>query len=266
MKSEGRQSGAGAIDAPITFVSGLWKFHREPGPASRARSTPEHLFHYLIAGGYQLTTNRRTYRVKAGDVIYYYGSEEVECRWDSGPVDFYSLALQAPALAPLPLERRVFRGGERTGRLFVALHASYAQPESDPARVRFFGQLYQLLDRLGLRQPAAGGADRGTEGAEWGRLELALRRENRFRATLDELCARANCSRATLVRRCRQATGRSPQARLRELRLAEAQGLLRYSPLSLAEIAARLGFSRPHEFSREFGRHCGRPPSAWRNA
>jgi transcriptional regulator GlxA family with amidase domain len=49
--------------------------------------------------------------------------------------------------------------------------------------------------------------------------------------------------------------------RLRELRLAEAQGLLRFSTLSVSQVAEYLGYPRVHEFSREFSRRMGRPPS-----
>ena len=51
---------------------------------------------------------------------------------------------------------------------------------------------------------------------------------------------------------------------LRDVRLREAQRLLRESSYSMKEIAFRVGFRHPSQFTRAFTGSCGVPPSAYR--
>jgi|SRR3982751_5567934 AraC-like DNA-binding protein len=51
---------------------------------------------------------------------------------------------------------------------------------------------------------------------------------------------------------------------LRDVRLREARRLLRESSYSMKEIAFRVGFRHPSQFTRAFTRRCGIPPSEYR--
>ena len=51
---------------------------------------------------------------------------------------------------------------------------------------------------------------------------------------------------------------------LREVRLREARRLLRDSSLSMKEIAFRVGFRHPSQFTRAFASSCGLSPSEFR--
>jgi AraC-like DNA-binding protein len=44
--------------------------------------------------------------------------------------------------------------------------------------------------------------------------------------------------------------------------MAEARGLLSYSTLNVTQTAAYLGYSRMHEFSREFSGYFGHTPQS----
>jgi AraC family transcriptional regulator, alkane utilization regulator len=59
--------------------------------------------------------------------------------------------------------------------------------------------------------------------------------------------------------------GVSPKRYLTEWRLQLAADLLRESPLSLADLAGRVGYESEAAFSRAFKRHLGAPPAAWRD-
>lgn len=57
---------------------------------------------------------------------------------------------------------------------------------------------------------------------------------------------------------------RAPLVLVRERRLLEAKRLLGHSPLSVAEVAAQVGFDDPAYFSRTFRKQAGCSPSAFR--
>jgi AraC-like DNA-binding protein len=239
----------------------MWRFEREPGPDTEAYSTPGHLFHLMREGAYHLTTNGREYRVSAGDLVYYYGNEEVTCHWDGGRVEMLSLAVDAPGLAPLPLEERVRQASDEVQRHFLELYSLHRNPDGEGTRLELFASLHSLLARIGFQSTSTA---RSTSKGGWTEVESLLQREGRFRVSLDELSALAHRSRASLVRDCRAATGMSPQKRLQVLRMGEARGLLNFSPLRIREIAEHLGYPRQHEFTREFSRYFGHPPTAHR--
>jgi AraC family transcriptional regulator, transcriptional activator of pobA len=61
-------------------------------------------------------------------------------------------------------------------------------------------------------------------------------------------------------------TGRSTKELITERVMLEALRLLRFTDLSVGEIAHRVGFGDPLYFSRAFKRHTGRAPLAYREA
>jgi transcriptional regulator GlxA family with amidase domain len=84
------------------------------------------------------------------------------------------------------------------------------------------------------------------------------------RWTVQELSRAVGLSRAALARRFIAVTGRSPRRQLIELRLAIGAALLEGSDASLAEVAARVGYTSEFAFSRAFKRRYGAPPSRFR--
>ncbi|AOK14158.1 AraC family transcriptional regulator [Burkholderia vietnamiensis] len=79
----------------------------------------------------------------------------------------------------------------------------------------------------------------------------------------DTLAVRLGTTPATLRRRLRS-EGQSFAAIKDELRSALAQALLRGHKLSVAEIAAELGFTEPSAFHRAFRKWTGKSPGAFR--
>jgi AraC-like DNA-binding protein len=82
--------------------------------------------------------------------------------------------------------------------------------------------------------------------------------------TIDELAARAACSRSTLNERFNRLLGRAPMTYLGEWRLHRAADLLRDTTLSVAAVAYRVGYESEEAFNRAFKRAMGRPPAQWR--
>ena len=83
-------------------------------------------------------------------------------------------------------------------------------------------------------------------------------------ATTEELC-RATCmGTSKLIELFRLSCGMTPQEYARDVRMHHACELLETTDLSLAEIAARVGYSRQGSFSEAFRARCGLPPREWR--
>ncbi|MEH7830193.1 AraC family transcriptional regulator [Gemmobacter denitrificans] len=80
----------------------------------------------------------------------------------------------------------------------------------------------------------------------------------------EALAAELGLAPATLRRRLK-AEGQSFAAIRDRLRLTRAQDLLAGSPLSVAGVAAELGYSEPSAFHRAFLGWTGLPPGAWRD-
>ena len=79
-----------------------------------------------------------------------------------------------------------------------------------------------------------------------------------------DLVASLGVSRRTLETRFRAATGRSLNAEITDLRIRRAKTMLAKSSMSQAAIAAACGFCDASHLNVIFRRHCGAPPSAFR--
>ncbi|QNP61659.1 AraC family transcriptional regulator [Streptomyces genisteinicus] len=84
--------------------------------------------------------------------------------------------------------------------------------------------------------------------------------------TVALLAARAGVSRALFAKRFTELMGRPPLAYVTECRMDEAEALLFDTDLSIARIAASVGYADAFGFSAAFKRHKGRSPSTLRAA
>ncbi len=79
-----------------------------------------------------------------------------------------------------------------------------------------------------------------------------------------ELAERSRLSLTTIKARFTTFLGHGPKQEIQRVRLAHLKNLLADPELSLATIAARMGFGSPHELSRFFLAGTGQRPGAWR--
>lgn len=256
---------------PVERILGIWRFTRPAGSRSRARSTPGHLLHLVEKGDSRLILNGRKGTTKAGDMVYYYESEEVETIVGAEGIVFYSIAFDAPTLGPLPFDRRIMKATKKQHRLFNNIFTNSSKEKGAGGTCRMFADLLEILCGLPFHYKHEKGegkasADSGNETRArlWWELERRIRSERIYRASLADLAAISGRSRATVVRACRHATGEAPGARVRSIRLDEAAGLLRLSTLNMGEIASYLGYPRLAEFSREFSTFTGESPTNFR--
>ena len=80
---------------------------------------------------------------------------------------------------------------------------------------------------------------------------------------IDTLADEVGLSRRQLQRRLKAATGQSPKAFVRHIRLERAAQLLRQESGTIAEIAYAVGFSKPSYFAERFREQYGVLPSAY---
>ncbi|ACS99159.1 AraC family transcriptional regulator [Paenibacillus sp. JDR-2] len=76
----------------------------------------------------------------------------------------------------------------------------------------------------------------------------------------DELAAIANMSVPTLYRHFKEVTAMSPIQFQKHLRLQAARSLLLSEPVNAADVAFRVGYESPSQFSREYARMFGLSP------
>ena len=82
--------------------------------------------------------------------------------------------------------------------------------------------------------------------------------------TVPELAAISGLSRAAFARVFRSALGQAPLQYLTEWRMTLARDQLRVGELTLANIAATVGYGSPYAFAAAFRRRHGIAPGAWR--
>jgi AraC family transcriptional regulator len=83
------------------------------------------------------------------------------------------------------------------------------------------------------------------------------------RISLDELAVQAGVSRFHFARQFRLSTGESAMGYLRRMRIERSKSILQSRDSTIAEVAARLGFSDQSHFTRIFGRLVGVSPGSF---
>lgn len=79
--------------------------------------------------------------------------------------------------------------------------------------------------------------------------------------SMDELASVANMSRSAFHRAFKTAVGESPLQYLKQMRLNTARNLITYDGQSANLAAQQVGYESANQFSREFKRYFGMPPS-----
>ncbi|MEM1125852.1 MAG: AraC family transcriptional regulator [Bacteroidota bacterium] len=82
--------------------------------------------------------------------------------------------------------------------------------------------------------------------------------------TVPAMAAQTGLSRSAFAARFRDVVGEPPMRHVTRWRIYRAAQLLRHEPLTLAEVAARVGYANEAAFSRTFKRWTGQAPGAFR--
>ncbi len=79
----------------------------------------------------------------------------------------------------------------------------------------------------------------------------------------DELAVALGISQRQLYRKLKGISGCTVHEFITKVKMNQAEELLKNSDLSISQIAYKLGFSEPSNFSRTFSRHFGCSPSQY---
>ena len=99
-------------------------------------------------------------------------------------------------------------------------------------------------------------------------LDVQLYLQEKFdkRLSMKSIAERVGLSERTLTRRFQRAAGTTPWQYLLNLRLSEAESLLRTSNLSITQVAAEIGMLDSAHFARQFKKINRLSPSEYRKA
>ena len=244
----------------IDTITGVWKFKRDPAHYKHYASPPGHLLHLVISGSYHLRVSGRERLVSAGDLIYYYESEEYEWIKNSEQVVYISIGFMANHVQPPPLQLRIMKSLPNIRENFEkALQLSTDSHPSSMLKMQV--EILQILIFIEEQKEGAATIVEPALSEFWWYIEDRLRQNLNFRPTMTELCSMGDVSSSTLIRKCKEATNSTPFKRLQKIRMQEAVGLLTYSGYNITKVSGVLGYKRIHEFSTEFSKYFGYPPT-----
>src|SRR5690606_30757399 len=82
-----------------------------------------------------------------------------------------------------------------------------------------------------------------------------------YHHTVESLATRANFSPRYFSRKFKEIIGESVRSYIIQVRIKRAEHLLRYTGMTVTEVAEALGYSDLHFFSRQFKQYTGKSPS-----
>ncbi len=145
-------------------------------------------------------------------------------------------------------------------RLFDAMLEETRRP-GKWARLRAINLLEQiLLQRAELRQA------RQPDEPDWLASVLTMLSQVRGEPDYAQLAKKHGMSLTTLRRRFRQYTGQSLHEHHLGCRITQARQLLGETELPIKALADQLGYRDIYYFNRQFARHVGVPPGAYRKS
>ena len=188
-----------------------------------------------------------------------------------------TIGFEEPAVHPLlelmPAALLVRRGGADDPTLSVLLDAMASEVLAQ--RVGAATVMTRLADAVIARVVRAWVEARSEQTAGWlaairdpkvGRALAAMHHRPGHQWSIQSLADIAKISRSMFSERFASATGMPPARYLARWRMHLASVWLRNDRLTVAEVAARLGYESEASFSRAFKRHLGLPPSALRRS
>jgi len=248
-------------NCPIENITGIWRFQRPACYNGKTSSLPGHLLHYIISGSYKLKIGSKQYNPRKGDILYYYGSEEVIWEGDDSKVDFYSVGFIGSTIPVLSPDERIIKAPSGMEKKWEKLWEVSKDRDVKKGAVLSYSILLELLtsifwkDEKQNEQPVS---------RNWQKIEKLVRSCRLYHVSPEQLAEKAGLSRTSLYNLCRKEIGTTPIQKLKDLRIEEAKGLLKYTEMRIGEISDFLGYKRIHDFSREFKKESGVSPREYR--
>ena len=247
-----------ALIKQIVLVDEITRQHKMRFAAS---SLPGHLVQVILEGHVRQESGGRVYELGPGHSVWYHEDEPVSGEVLEAPWRFLTVNFLAPALSPPPFELRVKVVEDDAIKDFQQLLSAW-RDHSVGATVRQLRVTARLLELLVLLLPHAGQPFVINPQARiWWDIEAQLRKNLREPIDLSMLQKISRRSMRTIVRASHHAVGLPPMHRVKQVRLSMGRGLVLHSELRFSEIAARIGYSRVQEFSRDYHQQYGVTPT-----
>lgn len=239
--------------------------HCGPGYYTKRKDLTSYLLSYTYAGQGTLHYQGKTFLIGPGEGFLIDTRQEQEyytsgTTWDhldlhiGGPGDQLYAAFQR-------LEKTVFHvSEERFNRRVEAFLEEYSTPSAN--KVAYIHCALTELLRLVLH--AAEQQSASAVPTEYRQLIQWMEGSFASSATLDELAARVNLSKYHFAREFKRYIGVSPYEYLTTLRIQNACLLLSSTPLSVPDIAERVGIPDQNNFTRLFKSRTGKTPGQFR--
>ncbi len=229
-------------------------------------SLPGHTLQLTVEGTAHHEFEGRVFQAEPGLLAWFCRDEEVRIRITRAPWSFLTVNFIAPHLPPPPPDQSLRRAVPGTQRLFENLLQAWRDNPAQPL-VRHLRSQARLLDLIAGILPSGSTPFRLDPVAQlWWGLEAALRGRLQERIHLEFLRRFSGRSTRTLYEACHRATGMAPLKRIKKIRLSMARGLVLHSPLSISEVAYRVGYDRVQELCRDYHQHIGLTPTQDRTA
>ncbi len=227
----------------------------------------------MLAGSMRVTAGEQEIIARAGDawitppkLSHFVGPG------DSGGATLYIDARFAPSAEPIHTllcdsGKLVVRSAELETLSQIARQLAGAVRSSGPGQAaHVMAVLWQMMAELSATaEPVIALGTATNDAPDIDRRLLAAERYmmNRLNReiSVDDLAEVSGLSRSQLCRLYAKSFRQSPAARLRHLRIEQAQHLLQHSTLSVKEVAHVCGFSCPNHFSRVYRGLTGRTPT-----
>ncbi|MBF9017229.1 MULTISPECIES: AraC family transcriptional regulator [unclassified Oceanispirochaeta] len=239
---------------PIENITGVWRFQRPALHNNKTSSLPGHLLHYIIDGSYTVRIGSKVYYPQKGNTLYYYGGEEVIWEGNDSEVDFYSVGFTGTGIPVLSPDERIINTAAGTNEKWDNLWDISNNVDLNNGALLSYSILLDILASIfwnNKKQIVQ------TNSKNWQSIENMIRSEGLYHIPVEQLSEKAGLSRSSIYSLCRNEVGSTPNQRLKDIRIEEAKGLLKYSEMRIGEISDYLGYKRIHDFSREFRKESG---------
>ncbi len=203
-----------------------------------------------------------------GDVLFiprgvHYRAEVLGGKGDGIATYTLNFHLLSPEGEELLLADHICVIAHREDGLFAARAAALSgavhRVESH-SRLKIQAALYLFLDALAASAEELQEDHAIRPGCE------ALRSEWNRNRKIEEYAAMCGMSPACFYRTFRRCMGKSPVEYRNEIRVSNAETMLRHTDIRIGEIARTVGFSDPYYFCRVFAASCGLSPRKYRAA
>lgn len=225
------------------------------------RIKPEnHTLLYTIEGSGCITTQTNTNIVEKHQLVCLPAGEPFRMKLHSREwkLVWFNL-IDTPHWRALCRNQPLIQPTQRCESIFHALSLIYHEP-SKLLRTGCFSQVtHYINESLDLTQSIK--RDRQ-------RLDILfqqVKQQLHMTWTIKQLCELAFCSAPHLHRLCQSQFGRSPMQQVIFLKIDRAKYLLRYSGLSISQIAERVGYQELSNFSKRFKKSVGHSPAQFRS-